>query len=311
MTRLLVAAAFALAACEASMVGAETQHGPHNPQALAPAELGAFFDCLRETGQTVVVAHRGGPQPGFAENAIPTLEHTLALAPALVEIDIGQTRDGVLVLMHDDTVDRTTTGSGAVSDLALAELQALRLEDEDGQVLDAHPPTFREALDWAAGRTILELDVKRGVAYEDVIAEVRAANAANRVIFITYSDGAAARLHRLAPELMLSVSIDDARDLDALVRQGIDLAKVLAWTGTDEPDRTLNAALAARGVETLFGAQSGWDQRFTHVGRDRYAAFAEAGVQIIVTRRPVDAVRDLDAHDQIEGYGALRCAEPD
>src|SRR5690606_36039451 len=110
---------------------------------------------------------------------------------------IAETRDGVLVLMHDEDVDRTTNGSGLVRDLTLAELQALHLRDDDGRVLDARAPTFREALDWAAGRTILELDVQRGVSYEDVIAEVRAAGAENRVIFITYSDDAAARVHRL------------------------------------------------------------------------------------------------------------------
>ncbi len=98
----------------------------------------AFFDCLRESGQTVVAAHRGGPEPGFAENAIPTFENTLTQAPALLEIDIRETSDGALVLMHDDTLERTTTGAGAVREATLAELQALSLEDETGDVLDAH-----------------------------------------------------------------------------------------------------------------------------------------------------------------------------
>lgn len=304
---LMIAALLGLAACEAATVGVQSQHASPAAGSLAPANLPAFFDCLRETSQAVVVAHRGGPAPGFAENAIPTFEHTLGQALALFEIDIAETRDGVLVLMHDEEVDRTTNGSGRVRDLTLAELQTLRLRDEDGRTLDARAPTFREVLDWAASRTILELDVKRGVSYEDVIAEVRAAGAENRVIFITYSDDAAVRVHRLAPELMLSITIDNAGDLDTLAQRGIDLTRVLAWAGTEEPDRALNLALARRDVEVLFGAQSQFD-RDARPGL--YAGLADAGVQVIVSRRPIAAARDLDANDGIDGFGALQCAAP-
>jgi glycerophosphoryl diester phosphodiesterase len=314
MKRALLGAALLLGACDGLEVGGvrmSANPGAEETQALAPANLPAFFDCLRENGQTIVAAHRGGPAPGFAENAIETFANTTAHAPALLEIDIAATRDGVLVLMHDEEVDRTTTGTGLVRDLTLAELQALRLADEDGRTLDARPPTFADTLTWAEGRAILELDVKRGVSYEDVIAAVREAGAENRVIFITYSDEAAVRVHRLAPELMLSVSIDDAGDLDALARRGIDLTRVLAWTGTEEPNAALNVALTQRGVEAMFGTLGGresWDERFAREGRDQYAAFAETGLQVIASDRAPEAVRDLDANDGVEGYAALQCA---
>jgi glycerophosphoryl diester phosphodiesterase len=281
-----------------------------NSGSLAPSDVGAFFDCLRENGHTVVAAHRGGPADGYAENAIETFEHTLSLSPALLEIDIARTKDDVLVLMHDDDLDRTTNGTGPVDQLTLAQLQDLYLEDETGAALAAHPPTLRQALDWAAGKTILELDVKRGIAYEDVVAEVRAAHAEHRVIFITYSESAAARMHRLAPEMMLSVSIEAASDLDALQARGIDLTMVLAWTGTDEPNSELNIALNAQGVEAMFGTLGGrdsWDNRFEREGREQYAAFAETGLQLISTDRVAAASRDLDAADGVDGIGAMQC----
>lgn len=87
--------------------------------------------------------------------------------------------------MRDETVDRTTTGTGRVSDVTLAQVQALRLEDRDGLALDERVPTLREALDWAAGRTVLELDVNNDVPFAEVISEVRAAGALDRVIVIT------------------------------------------------------------------------------------------------------------------------------
>src|SRR5918996_4257412 len=173
----------------------------HAGQRLAPADLSRFFDCLRETGRTIVAAHRGGPGPGFPENAISTLENTLRQGPAVLEIDIARTRDGVLVLMRDETVDRTTTGTGRVSNLTLSQLQALRLKDRDGLALDVGVPTLREVLDWAAGRTVLELDVNNGVPFAEVIAEVRAAVVLKCVIVNPYRDNAAVRVNELAPAI--------------------------------------------------------------------------------------------------------------
>jgi glycerophosphoryl diester phosphodiesterase len=309
MKRLAFISAFALAACSPAAVQAPTHvDGAHY---LAPADLSEFFDCLRERGQTVVAAHRGGPEPGYAENSIETFAHTMSLAPAMLEIDIAQTGDEVLVLMHDDTLERTTTGEGAVDELTLAAFQALSLEDESGAVLNAHPPTLRQALDWAEGKTILELDVKRGVSYEDVIAEVRAAGAMERVVFITYSTGAALRVHRLASEIMISTSIESEADLAELERGGADLARILAWTGIEEPDSALNVVLARRGVEAMFGTLGGrdsWDERFAREGEDQYAAFAETGLQLISTDRTLAAARALDAADGVEGFGAMQCA---
>lgn len=312
MKALVLVSALALAACEPGPT--TTLGGPigiaSDTHTITPTNLPEFFDCLRERGQTIVAAHRGGSGPGFAENAIETFGNTLRQAPALLEIDISETRDGVLVLMHDDELDRTTTGTGLVREATLAQLQALQLEDENGQALDARVPTLRQALDWAAGKTVLELDVKRGVSYEDVVAEVRAANAEERVIFITYSVAAAIRVHRLAPELMISTSIESEADLAELERARVDLSRILAWTGIEEPNSALNTALARSRIEAMFGTLGGrnsWDNRFAENGDDQYAEFAETGLQLISTDRVAAAARDLDAADGVEGFGAMQC----
>jgi glycerophosphoryl diester phosphodiesterase len=309
--RLLVACALSASSCSGTVARGQKDAAG---QGLAPANLSAFFDCLRESGRTIVAAHRGGPSSGFPENTVSTLENTLRQVPAILEIDIARTRDRVLVLMHDETVDRTTTGTGRVSDLTLSELQTLRLKDRDGLALDVGVPTLREALNWSAGRAVLELDVNDDVPFADVIAEVRAADAMDRVIVITYNDDAAVRVHELAPAIMISVSIDAAADLDALVARGVDLTRVLAWTGFEEPNTALNVALARRGVEAMFGTigtpARSWDGRFVREGRDQYAKLAATGLALIASDRPIEAVRDLDAQDGVGGYGALRCAAP-
>lgn len=296
----LLAAALALAGCDLNFP--EAGVGPAVDVAIirTPESLPAFFDCLREDGFTAVSAHRGGPAPGFAENAIPTFENTLRAAPgAFLEVDISQTADGVLVLMHDDRAERTTTGAGAIAELDMAQLLTFQLEDDSGRRVDARVPTLAEALEWADGRAVLELDIKRGVRFEEVVSAVSAANAMSRVVFVTYSVEGAVRLARLAPQAMIYTTISNVRELDTLERRNVDLTHIVAWVGTDTPPASLVEALAARGVETRFGMFG--------EGRD-YAGAVRAHAQIVAVDDAAEAVRDLDAADGEDGYAALQCA---
>jgi len=299
LKKLLIAAALALAACEAQVGDYGASIGVNPTATLAPPDLPAFFDCLRENGQVAVSAHRGGPAPGYAENAIEAFRHTIGNAPAFLEVDVNVTRDGALVLMHDDDVARTTDGRGAVSEMTLAEFQALRLQDETGAMLDQHPPRLRQALDWADGRAILELDIKRNVDFEDVVREVEAAGAMRRVVFITYSVNAAARLASLAPEAVIYTTISNARELEVLERRGVDLNHIVAWIGTDAPPSSLVQALSARGVEARFGMFGD--------GRD-FSNAARTGAQIVAVDNAAQAYAELDAADGEEGYAVLQCA---
>lgn len=297
MRAALISAALALGACDMGFELPEGSEGVH--VFIQPRSLPEYFDCVRERGFTLVSAHRGGPSSGFAENAIPTFENTMRHAPqAFLEVDVARTADGVLVLMHDDDVSRTTTGAGDVGDLDLAELLAFQLEDDDGRRLDARVPTLREALEWANGHSVLELDVKRGVSYEDVAREVRDAGAMGRVVFITYSVDGASRLARVEPEAMIYTTIAGIRDLDTLERRGVDLSHIVAWLGDDALGRGLLGALNARGVEARWGLF------------DRYADFAEAaeaGVQGVAVNDPAAAFRAIDAADGQDGYAAAEC----
>lgn len=302
MKRAVLIAALALAACGPSPDDAIVDIGGGRPGVHAaplPSDLPAFFNCLRENGGVAVSAHRGGPAPGFAENALPTLENTLRNAPgAFLEVDVSQTADGVLVLMHDDRAERTTTGAGVIADLDMAELLTFQLEDDNGRAVDARVPTLREALDWADGRAVLELDIKRGVRFEDVIDDVQAAGAMGRVVFVTYSVDGAARLARLAPQAMIYTTISSARELDVLERRDVDLTRIIAWLGTNAPDQSLIEALAARGVEARFGMFG--------EGRD-YANAVRSGAQIVAVDDAREAYRDIDAVDGDPGFGTAQC----
>lgn len=299
---LLACAALLLAACETLPALPEFRD-------RTPADIGAFFDCVREKSLTVIAAHRGGDQP--VENAIETFERTLggAPGPVLLEVDVRRTSDGTLVLMHDETLDRTTTGSGPVASVDVAAFQKLQLKDEGGRVLEARPPTLKRALDWSKGKAILELDVKRGTPFPEVIAAVRAAGAENRVVIIVYTVEDAVAVHRQAPDLMLSAPPESVATLEGLSSMRADLSRILAWTGTREPNSALNIEMAQKGVEVIFGTlgnpETSWDGRFAREGDQGYTAFADTGIHVIASDRPLEAMRAIDDAD---GPGAAATA---
>ncbi|MBI4560644.1 MAG: glycerophosphodiester phosphodiesterase family protein, partial [Candidatus Rokubacteria bacterium] len=92
-------------------------------------------------GPALVAAHRGGALL-WPENSLLAFRNAIALGADFLEVDAHPSRDGELVVIHDPTLDRTTTGAGAVRDRSLAELRALRLKDKDGKVTDQTIPTL-------------------------------------------------------------------------------------------------------------------------------------------------------------------------
>lgn len=108
-------------------------------------------------GAVLVVAHRADWR-NFPENSLPAIEGSIAQGVGMVEIDLQRTKDGHLILMHDPTVDRTTTGRGKVAELTLQEVKSLRLRDGLGSPTTFLVPTLREALLAARGRVPVNLD---------------------------------------------------------------------------------------------------------------------------------------------------------
>ena len=237
----------------------------------------------------MVSAHRGGPYPGFPENAIETFANVVKYTPAIIELDVAMTKDGVLVLMHDDKLDRTTTGKGLVSDATYDEIQTLFLKDEDGNVTDFKVPTFEEALIWSKGKALLTVDIKQSVPYEKIIDAVRETESEAHAALITYSFAAAKKLHSMAPELMLSVTIRNEEEIERFEETGIPWTRVIAFTGVAERHQEFNWALHEKGVFTILGVLGNLDKSAIARGDQLYTSFVQKGADILATDRPIEA----------------------
>ncbi|MBN2653042.1 MAG: glycerophosphodiester phosphodiesterase family protein [Spirochaetales bacterium] len=130
--------------------------------------------------QVLVTAHRGAWRFG-PENSILSIEKAIEIGVDIIEIDIRKTADGHLVLMHDETVNRTTDGKGSIDAMTLEQLKNLRLKDHNNNFTDEKIPTLEDALVVAKGRILINLD-KAETYYEDVLPLLKKTGTTRQII---------------------------------------------------------------------------------------------------------------------------------
>ena len=267
---------------------------PHYRSFAHVEALSAYLRYDSEAGP-LVSAHRGGPAPGYPENALATFERTLHLAPALIECDVRLTQDSVLVLLHDDTLGRTTTGRGLLQEASFAKVRRLRLVDNSGRVTPFRLPTLREALAWGEGRAVFTLDVKEGVPPAAVVRAVRHAEAQNRVVIIVYTLRDLRRYHQLAPDLMISADIESLEAAEEALR-AVSPERLIAFTGVGSAPPSVIDRLHTAGVRAIVGTFGEIDDRARRVGPAAYEALLEQGVDVLATDRVADAAAAAHAY---------------
>ena len=268
--------------------GAEHRLDPRTPEGLR--------ELFQRTGEPLPVlsAHRGGPMKGFPENCLATFSNTLQHTFALLEIDPRYTKDGQIVIFHDPTLERTSTGQGRVADQTLAELRQLQLKDTEGNTTPHRMPTLDEALEWARGRTILVLDQK------DVPVTVRVKKITERraegfamVIVNSFKDAQAA--YALNTNVMMEVMIPNRAKFAEFAQLGVPWRNVVAFVGHTPPeDRELYEMVHRQGANCMIGTSRNLDLRFMQekMGslqplESEYRVFLERGADIIETDIPV------------------------
>jgi glycerophosphoryl diester phosphodiesterase len=155
-----------------------------------------------------VAAHRGGALL-WPENSLLAFRRALALGVDFVETDVHLTADDEVVVLHDPTLERTTTGAGAVRDRRLSELVGLRLRDRDARPTDEPVPTLAQLLDLLQPtRAGLLLEIKVDAQHrrypgieEKVLALVRGHGLERRTLAMAFERETVARLRALDPAI--------------------------------------------------------------------------------------------------------------
>jgi len=122
-------------------------------------KLDSLLDDYSNHPEHILVAAHRATNPNYPENSLAAIAESIRIGVDIVEIDIRKSKDGELVIMHDETIDRTTNGSGKVDDFSLAELKEFRLKF-GSDITKEQIPTFEEVLQLTKGKIILDVDFK-------------------------------------------------------------------------------------------------------------------------------------------------------
>ncbi len=253
-------------------------------------KLASFFAYSPEK-EVLISAHRGGKgYAGYPENCLESMQFIKQQIPnAIFEIDIAQSKDSILLLMHDDALERTSTGFGRVDQTDWKMLSQLNLKDDFDSIVDFKIPLFADILVWAKKENaILTVDIKRSVDAEKVLHFIEKVDALSQSVIITYSIEAAKKLYALNPEVVLSVSIRNMEEFERAAKSGIPWKNMVAFTGIKESDLSLYQKLHQKGVMCMLGTLGNLDKKAATKGDHLYKEWSEKGIDIFATDRPLE-----------------------
>lgn len=162
----------------------------------------------------LIFAHRGvkGTHP---ENTMIAFQEAERIGAHGIELDVHLSKDGELVVIHDETVDRTTNDVGLVSEKTVKELQALDAgSHKDPSFHEAKIPTLREVFIWLSTTKLqLNIELKTDVIHypnieEKVVALVREYHLSNQIVFSSFNHDSVSLLAEIAPEIPRAILYD-------------------------------------------------------------------------------------------------------
>jgi glycerophosphoryl diester phosphodiesterase len=243
----------------------------------------------------LVAAHRGGALL-WPENSLTAFRGALALGADFVETDVHLTADGEVIVLHDPTLERTSTGKGRVRDVRLADLASVRLRAGDGAVTADGIPTLAQLLELlASSRTQLLLEIKVGAdrqrypgIEEKVLAPVRARGLGARTVLMAFEPETVRRVRALDPSMRTALLVGKGR----VEREGVPAREAVRWAvevgashlGLDH--RVLDAGVveAARQAGIAVAA-------WTVNEEADMRRVVSAGVSVVISDRPDLALR--------------------
>lgn len=177
----------------------------------------SFFN-VRTDGGVLVIAHRGGPGLN-PENTLEAFRNAQRLGADVVELDIHTSKDGHMVIMHDDDIDRTTNGSGNVRDYTLAELKGFdagyNWTNDEGKTYPFRGkgiqiPTLEEVISEIKTNIIIEIKQEEPSLIKPLAALIRKHGIEDRIIVASFSNKALIEFRKEMPEVATSTNKSEA-----------------------------------------------------------------------------------------------------
>jgi len=221
-----------------------------------------------------IAAHRGA-HLAYPENSIAAIEEAIRLGASVVELDVRATKDGVLVLMHDKTVNRTTSGEGEVGKHTYAEIQKMHLRGAtDGEMSNLFIPTLQEALRICKGKIIVDLDFKEErrefvAKTYDLIAQE---GMEDQVLFFLYDYKEMPGIYKRNPKITIFPRARSMKDLTAILKMKMTSIVHLDESFTDA--KKLNT-MRQQGIYFWMNSLGEYDDEARQEGKDIYRSFLE------------------------------------
>jgi len=250
----------------------------------------------QSVASSLVAAHRGGALL-WPENSLLAFRNSIGLGADYLEFDVHLSRDGEVVVIHDPTLDRTTTGSGPIREKTLAELGALRLKDRTGAVTEEPIPTLDEVAAVAAtGRRRMLLEIKvddRRRRYpgieEKVLASLDRHAMSGSTVVMAFERETWRRVRELRPDItagalyspntLRAMGSTLAEELDAVRRAGVGVVGLHQDLVDTDTIQSVHRAGLILGVWTVNE-------------RSALRRFIQLGVAVVITDRP-DLAKEL------------------
>ena len=256
--------------------------------AVLAAGMVAAVGAAQTPRATLLAAHRGGSLL-WPENSLLAFKNALALGADFIEFDVHLSRDGEVMVIHDATLDRTTTGSGPVRDRTLAELKTVRLKDRSGAVTQEPMPTLDEVTAVAAQagrRMLLEIKVDPAKARypgieEKVMALLDRHGMVASTVVMSFEAPTWRRIRELRPDVA-TCALYSARTLRrAGLTAELDVLKAagVGYIGVEHTAVDAAAVAEARRAGVGVGA-------WTVNDASEMKRMIEAGVTILITDQP-------------------------
>ena len=265
----------------------------------------------------VVISHRGDWR-NYPENSIPAIESIIRMGVDMMELDVKMTKDSVLILMHDKTIDRMTNGKGKVSDITYDSLMTFRMKRAHNVVTDTiKVPTLREALLCCKDRILVNVDHAYPY-YKEIVELTEELGVTGQVLMKGKSnldkvnEDMAKHEHNLLYMPIIDINKPKGQALFAEYQERgvVPMAYEICWQYPGEEIDQCIAAVRESGAKlwvntiwaSLCGGYGNDDDAALAAAdpADVYAQYIEKGFTMIQTDRPellINYLRSIGRHD--------------